>query len=124
MNKALSKSSCDLLSKSLVSSSHLGKQKELTCGIIGGLGPEATINFLSSILAKTAEMYGADEDQSHIHTVVELNPKVPNRNASIFGTGVDCGPSLKKMAENLSSANVDFIVCACNTAHAYRKEME
>ena len=64
------------------------------------------------------------EDQDHIHTVVELNPKVPNRNHSIHGTGEDCGPSLALMSENLAKAGADFVVCACNTAHAYRKDIE
>ena len=76
------------------------------------------------ILRKTSELYGAKTDQDHIHTLVELNPKVPNRNESISGNGVDCGPSLGEMAQNLVKAKADFIVCACNTAHAYRKNME
>mmetsp|Transcript_8564 Transcript_8564/g.13227 ORF Transcript_8564/g.13227 Transcript_8564/m.13227 type:complete len:98 (+) Transcript_8564:98-391(+) len=70
------------------------QKQEKSCGILGGLGPEATINFLSCILKKTNELYGANQDQNHIHTVVELNPKVPNRNYAIFGTGEDCGPVL------------------------------
>jgi len=96
---------------------------ERSCGILGGLGPEATINFLQCILSKTAEMYGAKEDQEHIHTVVELNPKVPNRNHAIFGTGEDCGPVLEKMSRNLARSEVDFVVCACNTAHAFQQDI-
>lgn len=99
------------------------KKAELTCGILGGLGPEATVNFLSCILRKTSELYGASLDQNHIHTVVELNPKVPNRNYAIYGTGEDCGPSLMHMSENLARANCDFVVCACNTAHAFEKDI-
>lgn len=96
-------------------------KKEKTCGILGGLGPEATINFLSCILQKTSELYSASVDQSHIHTLIEMNPKVPNRNQAIYGTGEDAGPSLRQMSENLVKANADFIVCACNTAHAFEK---
>ena len=98
-------------------------QRELTCGILGGLGPEATVNFLSCIIRKSAELYGTSTDQDHIHTVVELNPKVPNRNHAIHGVGPDCGPSLKQMSENLVRANCDFVVCACNTAHAFEKSI-
>jgi len=68
-------------------------------------------------------LYGASQDQNHIHTVIEMNPKVPNRNYSIFGTGEDCGPSLRQMSQNLANANVDFVVCACNTAHAFKKDI-
>lgn len=28
------------------------------------------------------------------------------------------------MSRNLVSANVDFVVCACNTAHAFQKDIE
>ena len=70
------------------------KNRELTCGILGGLGPEATVHFLGAILEKTKELYDAREDQEHIHTLVELNPKVPNRNHATYGTGEDCGPVL------------------------------
>lgn len=90
---------------------------------MGGLGPEATVNFLSCILRKTSELYSASLDQNHIHTIVELNPKVPNRNYAIYGTGEDCGPSLMHMSENLVRANSDFVVCACNTAHAFEKDI-
>lgn len=27
------------------------------------------------------------------------------------------------MSKNLANANVDFVVCACNTAHAFKKQM-
>ena len=63
-------------------------------------------------------------DQNHVHTVVEMNPKVPDRNTSLAGTGEDCGPALALMASNLVRAKVDFVVCACNTAHAYQKSIE
>ena len=76
------------------------------------------------ILKKTSEIYGHQSDQNHIHTVVEMNPKVPDRNKSLNGTGEDCGPALNLMARNLVQAKVDFVVCACNTAHAYSKSIE
>ena len=36
--------------------------RELTCGILGGLGPEATVNFLSLLIRKNIELYGAKTD--------------------------------------------------------------
>ena len=94
-------------------------KKEYTCGLLGGLGPEATIQFLQRIVSKTSSMYGAVADQNHIHTVVELNPKVPCRTSAILGKGEDSGPALCQMSQNLVKANVDFVVVACNTAHAF-----
>ena len=92
--------------------------RELTCGILGGLGPEATLNLMHQIMKKTS---GAKTDQDHIHLVVEMNPKVPDRNKSLNGTGEQCGPILKQMAKNLVKAKADFVILACNTAHAYRE---
>jgi aspartate racemase len=99
------------------------QQGERICGVVGGLGPEATIAFLQLILQKTKDMYGAEVDQHHVHTVVEMNPHVPNRNHAIAREGEDCGKSLRRMAANLSAAGVDFTVCACNTAHAWQESM-
>ena len=36
--------------------------KELTCGVIGGLGPEATIHFLQLILEKTQQLFEVKDD--------------------------------------------------------------
>ena len=69
-------------------------------------------------------MYGTPTDQSHIHTVVELNPKTPCRTSAILGKGENSGPALSQMSKNLVKANVDFVVVACNTAHAFQKDIE
>ena len=85
-------------------------------GIIGGMGPEATLDLLRRVLAKTP----AQDDQDHIHLIVESNPKIPSRIAHLIeGTGADPTPELIRIARNLERAGAEALAIPCNTAHAY-----
>src|SRR5690625_6011140 len=82
-------------------------------GIIGGMGPEATIELMQRIVSKTP----AADDQDHIHMIVDNNPKVPSRiQALLEGTGDNPAPVLMAMARRLEQAGADFLVIPCNTA--------
>lgn len=53
-------------------------------GIIGGMGPEATIKLMQCIVWSTP----AKDDADHIHIIVDNDPKIPSRiKALIEGTG-------------------------------------
>jgi aspartate racemase len=93
----------------------VGENSELVVGVIGGLGPEATLDFFGKVLIHSR----AKKDQDHIHLIIENNPKTPNRNDAIAGKGISPGPALAGMAAALDRAGADFIVMACNTAHAF-----
>jgi aspartate racemase len=85
-------------------------------GIIGGMGPEATLDLMRRVLAKTP----AQGDQDHIHLIVESNPKIPSRMAHLIeGTGADPTPELIRIAQNLQHAGAEALAMPCNTAHAY-----
>jgi len=85
-------------------------------GVIGGMGPEATIELMQRVLAKTP----AVDDQDHIHMVVDNNPKVPSRiKALLEGAGENPTPVLVAMAQRLEQAGANFLVIPCNTAHYY-----
>ena len=88
---------------------------EKTVGVIGGLGPQATLDFYSKVLKRTDAMI----DQEHLQVIIHSNPKVPNRHDAIAGTGPSCAPSLVATAQSLERAGADFLVMVCNTAHAY-----
>lgn len=86
-------------------------------GVLGGMGPGATIEFQRRLLAATP----ATDDAGHAHVVVDNNPKVPSRiRALIDGDGEDPAPALVAMARRLERAGADFLVMPCNTAHHYR----
>ena len=85
-------------------------------GIIGGMGPEATLDLMRRVLVKTP----AQDDQDHIHLIVESNPKIPSRIAHLIEkTGADPTPELVRIARNLERAGAEALAIPCNTAHAY-----
>ncbi len=92
---------------------------DLVVGVIGGLGPEATHDFFGKVLAHSH----ARTDQDHIHLIIANNPKTPNRNDAIAGRGPSPGPALAAMARSLERAGADFVVMACNTAHAFESDI-
>lgn len=89
---------------------------EKTAGILGGMGPEATVDLLHRIIAHT----DARDDIDHVHCIVDNNPKVPSRiKALLEGGGEDPGPCMAEMARKLETWGADFLCIACNTAHNY-----
>lgn len=89
-------------------------------GVLGGLGPEATLDFYAKVLSLTP----AARDQDHLHLIIDSNPGVPNRNEAVAGTGPSPGPLLAEMAVGLERAGADFLVMVCNAAHAFQGEIK
>jgi len=88
---------------------------EKIIGVLGGLGPWATVDLFEKILRLTP----ARRDQDHLRVIIDNNPKVPDRSPAILGRGEDPTPALVATARNLERAGADFIVIPCNTAHAF-----
>ena len=86
-----------------------------TLGGLGGMGPAATLDFLAKLQAATP----AKREQDHLRVLVDINPKVPDRNLS----DSDPGPVLAAMAAGLRDAGAQALAIACNTAHAYAAEV-
>jgi aspartate racemase len=90
--------------------------REKAVGVIGGMGPEATVEFLRRIVAATP----ARDDCDHIRVLVDNNPKIPSRMAALIeGIGEDPAPVLIAMARGLEKQGADFLTIPCNTAHHY-----
>ena len=87
-----------------------------TVGVIGGMGPDATVDFMSKVLRATP----AQKDQDHLRMLVDSNPHVPNRQEALLRGGEDPGPALAAMARGLEEAGAEFLVMPCNTAHAFQ----
>jgi len=86
-----------------------------TAGVLGGMGPEATVDFMSKVIALT----DASCDQDHVRMLVDHNPHVPNRQEAILHGGEDPGPVLADMAADLEASGADFLVIPCNTAYVF-----
>ena len=93
-----------------------GPTRQPVVGVIGGMGPEATVDLMRRVIAATP----ARDDIDHIRMIVDNNSKVPSRfKALIEKTGEDPTPVLTGMAQGLQRAGADFLVIPCNTAHCY-----
>ena len=84
-------------------------------GVLGGMGPAATLDFFARVLALTP----AATDQEHIRLIIDNNPQVPNRNDAIAGKGPSPAPVLGEMARGLKLAGAELLVMPCNAAHAF-----
>lgn len=85
-------------------------------GVLGGMGPEATILFMSRILQATP----AQDDADHIPLLVDSNTQIPSRIRHLIeGTGIDPTPTLLAMAQHLVAAGAKALAMPCNTAHSY-----
>jgi aspartate racemase len=85
-------------------------------GVLGGMGPAATLDFLAKLQAATP----AARDQDHIRVLMDLNPQVPDRN---LGEGA-AGPVLAQMAVRLREAGAEVLAMPCNTAHLHAEEIK
>lgn len=92
--------------------------KPCKIGVLGGMGPQATVLFMQRVIAATP----ATDDCDHIPLLVDNNTQVPSRiKALIEGGGDDPAPALAKMAAGLEQAGARALVMPCNTAHNYTK---
>ncbi len=91
-------------------------------GVLGGMGPAATLDFLAKILAATP----ASRDQDHIPVAVWSDPRIPDRNKAVLDPDnfPSPAPDLQTGARKLESLGADFIAIACNTAHHWHEPIQ
>ena len=92
-----------------------------TVGVMGGLGPMATVYFYDMVVRMT----DAKTDQEHIDMVVVNRATTPDRTDYIIGKSCE-NPIhiLKKDAKRLEAFGSDFLVITCNTAHYFYNEIK
>ncbi len=92
-----------------------GRLGQKTVGIIGGMGPMATVDLYAKIVAATK----ADGDGGHLHILIDNDPSIPDRTAAILDGGVSPVDAMRQSAVLLESSGADLLVMPCNTAHYY-----
>ncbi len=92
----------------------------LTVGVLGGMGPVATTQFMSRVQALTP----AARDQDHLRLIIDCNPRVPDRNNAARGGGPTPEAVLADMARGLHALGAELLVMPCNAAHAYAGAIE
>ena len=91
------------------------KSNGLILGVLGGMGPAATAEFLS-ILTKKAP---AVCDQEHPRVILFSDTIIPNRTDFILGKGEDPSPYLLDGLNKLIEWGADLLCVTCNTSHFY-----
>lgn len=85
-------------------------------GIIGGMGPLATIDLYEKIV----KLADAKCDQDNIPLVIDNNTIIPDRPSYILDhTKPNPLPGLIQSANRLKNAGCEAICLACNTAHYF-----
>lgn len=90
-----------------------------TLGVLGGMGPAATLDFLVKLHAATP----ATRDEDHLRVITDSDPRVPGRNAALSGDGPSPGPALAAMARGLERAGAEVLAMPCNAAHSWAGEI-
>ena len=89
-------------------------------GILGGMGPEATLDCFSKIIKNTP----AQRDQDHLRVVIDSNPSVPDRTAAIVANGRSPVPVMAEGCQALEKAGADFIIIPCVSAHFFIDDIQ
>ncbi|HEY5757705.1 MAG TPA: amino acid racemase [Steroidobacter sp.] len=88
-------------------------------GVLGGMGPMATIDFMAKVVALTP----ATCDQAHMPLIVHQVPQIPDRSTAILkGGDAPLGPMLAGL-RRLARAGVELAVIPCNTAHHWHAQL-
>ena len=89
-------------------------------GILGGMGPRATVSFLDKIISLTP----AKKDWEHLHVVVDNNTKIPSRTRHYLFKEESPVPRIIESCKKLESWPVDFIAMPCNSANFFLPDIQ
>ncbi|MGI6364628.1 MAG: aspartate/glutamate racemase family protein [Bacillota bacterium] len=92
-----------------------------TIGILGGMGPAATVDLLAKIYANSR----ANSDQEHVRVLADIDPSIPDRTQAILSKeGEAVVAHLLRNARGLIAQGAQLLAMPCNTAHAFLPELE
>lgn len=92
-----------------------------TLGIVGGVGPLATMLLGEMIVRRT----NASKDQEHVDMVITNNTKIPDRTAYVLDrTKPNPVTAMIRDIQRLTSIGAEIIAIPCNTAHSFFEEMQ
>ena len=91
-----------------------------TIGILGGMGPLATVDLYRKIVLLTK----ADCDNAHLRVYIDGNAQIPDRTAAILSGGADPVPEMLSALRHLEACGADCIIMPCNTAHYFLPRLQ
>jgi aspartate racemase len=98
----------------------VSKLRQDTLGVLGGMGPLATADFMRKLIERTP----AEKESEHIPLIVMSAPDIPDRVTPILtGEGESPLPALLDRRSLLEKAGARAICMPCNTAHHWEPEL-
>jgi len=93
-----------------------------TIGIIGGMGPEATLKLFEYLIYSKV----VDNDSDHPRIIIDSNSKIPDRNKYLLGYKDAVNPSgeMVRSAKTLQNAGSDILLLPCLTAHYFISDVQ
>lgn len=88
-------------------------------GIIGGMGPMATLDLFGKIIAHT----DAATDAEHVRVYIDCHTGIPDRTRAILNGGESPVPYLLESARKLADMGAGFLLIPCNTSHYYYRDI-
>ena len=92
---------------------------EAFVGILGGMGPYATVEFMHKLLRLTPAL----RDSDHIRIVVDSHPHIPSRTRYLLHGEASPVPEMVESCRKLAAYPVDFIAVPCNSACGFIEEL-
>lgn len=89
-------------------------------GVLGGMGPEATSDFIRKLTYLTP----VETDQEHIPIIATSIPDIPDRTKNILGQGPSPLNAMLRSLKLLEMTGAEIIVIPCNTAHFWLEKLE
>jgi aspartate racemase len=88
-------------------------------GVIGGMGPLATVDFMQKVIAATT----AEHDEEHVPLLVSNDARIPRRPPAILNGNASPLPRLMEIRDRLIAAGAMALVMPCNTAHHWHADL-
>ena len=88
-------------------------------GVLGGMGPLATVDFFNKVLAATP----AKSDADHIPLLIQSDPRIPPRPEAILNSGRSPLPDLLAGRDRLIAMGATALAMPCNTAHYWYADL-
>ena len=88
-------------------------------GILGGMGPYATIAFYQKVL----DITDAKKDSDHIHLLIDSNTKIPSRNRHFIFNEESPVKGMLKSINNMKELGIKKVYLPCNSASYFIPEI-
>ena len=93
---------------------------KLALGILGGMGPQATIDLQQKILTLTA----ASCDLDHLRVFVDNHPQIPDRIGAVLRNTASPVPAMQVSLDKLTAMGAACVAMPCVSAHFFLPQLD